>query len=62
MWVSVYMAQNLETAKLMREKIESQSIIVMLHRLASSDGSSADCYELLVPQAELQKALGIIID
>ena len=62
MWVSVYMAQNLENAKAMRNKIENQNIIVMLHRLASNDGSSADCYELLVPQAELQDALSIIID
>ena len=61
MWTSVYMTQNIETAKEVRLKIEAHSISVMLHKIAGTDGN-ADCYELLVPFAELSEALDIIID
>ena len=62
MWVSVYMSQNVESAKIMREKIENFNILVMLRCISSNDGNAADCYELLVPKTEVNEALGIIID
>ena len=61
MWISVYMSQNIENAKIMRDKIESSDIIVMFHSLKLEDGTGKECYELLVPDAELKDALDIII-
>lgn len=62
MWTSVYMTQNIDNARSMRIKIETQAIPVKLHRISGADGSGEDCYELLVPSAELSEALDIIID
>ncbi len=62
MWTSVYMTQNIDNARDIRVKIESHAIPVKLHRITGVDGSGEDCYELLVPSAELNEALDIIID
>ena len=61
MWTSVFMTQNIDKAKIMRSKIENMNILVMLHRMNSVDSDGENCYELLVPDAELKDALEIII-
>lgn len=61
MWTSVYMTQSLDTARIMRSKIEDKQIPVMLHCIRIEDANGEDCFELLVPQAELCEALEIII-
>ena len=61
MWTTVYMSQDLSNARNMRQKIEEKSIIVMLHSIRTDDLHGIDCYELLVPNAELNEALEIII-
>ena len=61
MWTSVYMTQNITTAKTMRLKMESDKIPVMLRLIKMKDSTGEDCYELLVPSAELKEALDIII-
>ena len=61
MWTSVYMTQNIENARMMRSKIEKKLIPVMLHPIKAKDTDGVDCFELLVPQAELCEALEIII-
>lgn len=62
MWTSVYMTQNIDTARAMREKMESANIIVMLRGIKLEDMAGEECYELLVPGAELKSALDIIIE
>ena len=61
MWTSVYMTQSIENARTIRLKIENREIPVMLHCIRVEDKSGEDCYELLVPRAELCDALEIII-
>ena len=61
MWTTVYMAQSKEKAEYLREKIESQGIIVMLKAKHTLDNAVDECYEILVPKAELENALDIII-
>ena len=60
MWTSVYMSQNLDTAREMRQK-EEFKILVMLRSIKVEDCAGEDCFELLVPSAELSEALNIII-
>jgi hypothetical protein len=62
MWTTIYMSQDLENIRSTRLKIEEKSIIVMFHRIHSEELQGLDCYELLVPSAELNDALEIIID
>lgn len=62
MWTSVYMTQNIETARSVREKIEHKNIIVMMRSIRQEERPGEDYFELLVPQAELDDALGIIVE
>ncbi len=62
MWTSVYMTQNIDNARNMRIKIQEKKIIVMLRRITFYENKGEDCYELLVPGAEVSEALDIIID
>lgn len=62
MWTSVYMARSREKAEVLRNAIEEKNIIVMLRCIRVPDKAVEDCYEILVPAAELEEALDIIID
>lgn len=61
MWTSVYMSQNLDIAREMRQKIEAFKIPVMLRSINVENHAGEDCFELLVPSSELGEALNIII-
>lgn len=62
MWTTVYMTQNIETARAVREKIEERKIAVMLRSIRQEDRPGEDCFELLVPSTELNEALELIIE
>ena len=62
MWTSVYMARSREKAEVLRNAIEEKNIIVMLRCIRVPDKAVEDCYEILVPAAELEEALDVIID
>ena len=62
MWTSVYMAQSFEKAQELRAAIEKNGVIVMLRQINNEDAAGDDCYEILVPRAEVEKALEIIIE
>lgn len=62
MWTSVYMARSREKAEVLRNAIEERNIIVMLRSIRVPDKAVEDCYEILVPAAELEEALDVIID
>ena len=62
MWTSIYMAQSFEKANELRVAIENNGIIVMLKRIKDVDRNDNDCFEILVPRAELERALEVIIE
>ena len=53
MWTSVYMARSREKAERLRNAIEEKNIIVMLRCIRVPDKAVEDCYEILLPAAEL---------
>lgn len=62
MWTSVYMTQNIDTARAVRTKIENNSIITAMRRICDENSNGTECYDILVPRAELDAALEILID
>ncbi len=62
MWTSVYMAQDKSIAESLRSRIEDKDIIVMLRCICVPDKAVENCYEILVPAAESEDALNIIIN
>lgn len=61
MWTVVYMAQNAQNALGVQQLLEKNDLIVKMRSLNDKE-SASDCYELLVPEAEVQQALSLIID
>lgn len=60
MWTEVYIAKNSELAQRLKEKLNEHNIIVMVRAINKEDEAAG--YEILVPGAEVEEALGIIID
>lgn len=59
MWTVVYLAKNNELAQRLRKSLYECNIIVMLRAINKEQTTG---YEILVPSAEVEEALGIIID
>ncbi len=59
MWTVVYIAQNQEAAQSLRSALETGGILVRLRPVSQAEDG---CYEVLVPEAEVSEAHGIIID
>ena len=62
MWTVVYIAKNAELAGRLRAALSERDIIVMVRALSHGQDSADAGYEILVPGAEVEEALEIIID
>ena len=60
MWTVIYMAQNKDIVKQIREIIENKKIITKLRSLRKSEEDY--CYEILVPESEVSVAHGCILE
>ena len=59
MWTVVYIAKNKELAQKLKMVLQSHNILVTI-RAINKDTTTG--YEVLVPGAEVDEALGLIID
>ena len=62
MWTVVYMAQSREIAESIRLILEKNNLIVVMRSFNNEDEPSSNCYELMVPETEVQQALSYIIE
>lgn len=62
MWTVVYMAQSKEIATNLQELLAKEGILVKLRPISKEEGKSNDYFEVLVPEAEIEEAHGIIIE
>ena len=62
MWTVVYMAQSRQTALALQQLLEKNNLIVKMRSLTAGEEPGLDCCEILVPEAEVQQALSLIID
>ena len=61
MWTVVYMTQSEETANLVTEILKKNNLLYKVRPMGSAaDGDS--CFEILVPETEINEAHNIIID
>lgn len=59
MWTVVYMAKNIELAERLKAALSENDIMVMVRPISKEQTTG---FEILVPGAEVEQALGIIID
>jgi len=57
MWTVVYMAQNKEMADKLHAALSENGVLVKIKAIGDDN-----CYEILVPAAEVEEAHNIIID
>ncbi len=62
MWTVIYIARNKENALALQKALEKEGILVKLRTACKDDSEEENCYEVLVPAAEVEEAHSIIID
>ena len=62
MWIVVYMSQNKLSIDNLRVALEAAGILLKVRPVNKSGSSSDECFELLVPESEVNQAHEIIIE
>jgi RNA-binding protein YhbY len=62
MWTVVYMAQGKDMATKIQQALEEHGILVKVKPIGKDGSGKDNCYEILVPAAEVEEAHNIIID
>lgn len=61
MWMVVYVSQTKEQAEKIRELLERAGILVKIRPVNQSENEKYGCYEIMVPESELDEAHDAII-
>lgn len=62
MWMAVYVAQTKEAAEKIRGFLQAAGVLVKVRAVNQTADEKFGCYEILVPESELDEAHGIIIE
>lgn len=62
MWTAVYISQSMETAEKLIKVLCENSVISKLRRASGGEETEHGCYEVLVPNTELETAQDLIIE
>lgn len=63
MWTVVYMAQNKEDADSVGKVLEEKGLLIKVRTVGEeTDEEGEQCYEILVPESEVNEAHEIIIE
>lgn len=62
MWMVVYITQSKESAEKIRTLLQQAGLPVKIRSVNQSGNDQFGCYEILVPEAELSEAHGVIIE
>lgn len=61
MWTVVYMAQNKEIAEKLKSVLETEGILVKVNPVSQKEKND-NCFEISVPEGEVEEAHSIIIE
>ena len=61
MWMVVYLSQTKEQAERIRVLLERAGVLVKVRSVNQSDNVKFGCYEIMVPESELDEAHEIIL-
>lgn len=61
MWTVVYLAQSIEVARKLEDKLRKEGILVK-QRPCSGSKDKDNYYEIIVPESEVEEAHNIIIE
>lgn len=61
MWMVLYVAQSKEQAEMIRKALAAADLLVKIRAVNQSESEKFGCYEVLVPESELEEAHDIVI-
>ncbi len=61
MWMAAYITQSKEQAEKIRQLLQDAGLPVKVRSVNQSENDQFGCYEILVPEAELDEAHNVII-
>lgn len=61
MWTVIYISQSKDTANRMKELLQSAGMLVKMRAVTQSANENYGCYELLVPESEVEEAHSMMI-
>ncbi len=62
MWTVVYMAQSKQDADNVGKMLEEKGLIIKMRSVGENTGEDDMCYEILVPEPEVNEAHEVIIE
>lgn len=61
MWIVVFITQNKETADTVAELLRKAGLIVKVRTVGAKSNSSYGCYEILLPESEVEEGHRVLI-
>ena len=61
MWIVVFITQNRETADIATELLRRAGLIVKIRTVGAKTDSIYGCYELLLPESEVEEGHKVLI-
>ncbi len=61
MWIVIFITQNKDTANQVMELLREAGLIVKLRTAASKNDSLYGCFEILLPESEIEEGHKILI-
>lgn len=62
MWIVVYITQNKETAISVKKLLRDAGLLVKMHSIGLRSDEQYGCYEILLPESEVEEGHSIIIE
>ncbi len=61
MWIVIFITQNRETAELATEILRNSGLVVKVRTLGTKTDSVYGCYEILLPESEVEEGHKVLI-
>lgn len=61
MWTVVYLSQSKDIANRIKELLQQAGLLVKVRTITQSSSENFGCFEILVPESEVEEAHSLII-
>ena len=61
MWIVIFITQNKETANVITEFLRASGLIVKMRSTSAKENSAYGCYEILLPESEVEEGHKVLI-
>lgn len=62
MWTVIFITQSKETAETLKKLLHDAGLLVKMRTIGSGGAGQYGCYEILLPESEVEEGLSVLID